>query len=289
MPRVTGRIMASFTDVDGVTRLGDRYHSYPLKIAKAFPFEEGQLGIYIMDASPGIMSGDAYDLEWRFGEKANVFITNQSYSKVHPMLHDAAGYDTDDPSRQTQKLYLSQGSYVEYLPEPIMLYKDASFNSYTVIRMEKEAALILSEIVCPGRTQRGELFQYRQYRNDMKVVYEDELIYCSKQKIEPSEQRLQSIGAWGKFTHYGTLYVFCDRADGAFAEALREELDTACEDAKASGDTSPLFFGVSRTYKYGVIVSVMGFNVYELQDFLDKAWKFSRRRLFSKDAFIVRK
>lgn len=91
MPRVTGRVAASFTDVDGVTRLGDRYHSYPLKIAKAFSFDEGQLGIYMMDASPGIMSGDAYELEWRFGENTKAFITNQSYTKVHPMLCDAEG------------------------------------------------------------------------------------------------------------------------------------------------------------------------------------------------------
>ncbi|WP_028547319.1 urease accessory protein UreD [Paenibacillus sp. UNC451MF] len=289
MPSVTGRISASFTDVDGTTRLGDRFHSYPLKIAKAFPFDEGQQGVYVMDASPGIMSGDAYELAWRFGENTKVFITNQSYTKVHPMLRDAYGHYSDVPSQQTQKLQLLRGSYVEYLPEPLMLYKDASFSSHTEVRMEKDSTLLMSEIICPGRTHRGELFQYQQFKNEISVVYEDEWIYCAKQRIEPSSQRLQSIGGWGDFTHYGTLYVFSERTDAAFADSLRDYLDEINGAESLSVGGSTLFYGVSRTYKYGVIVSVMGSKVYELQDFLEKAWKFARGRLFSRNPFILRK
>lgn len=170
-----------------------------------------------------------------------------------------------------------------------MLYKDASFDSRTEIRMENDSTLLISEVVCPGRTQRGELFQYLQYKNEFTVYYENELIYCAKQRIEPSMQRLQHIGGWENYTHYGTLYVFSERADIVFADALRDYLDKVVTDDLVSSGGSALYYGISRTYKYGILVSVMGVKVYELQEFLERAWKFARGRLFSGDPFVVRK
>ncbi|GAA4832780.1 hypothetical protein GCM10023310_07710 [Paenibacillus vulneris] len=289
MPRVTGRVSASFTDVNGVTRLGDRYHSYPLKIAKAFPFDEGQLGVYLMDASPGIMSGDAYELDWRFGQNTKVYVTNQSYTKVHPRFRDAEGQGLHEPSRQTQKLHLMEGSYVEYMPEPLMLYKDACFNSLTEVRMEKSSTLIASEMVCPGRTHRGELFEYEQYKNEFHVYYDDEWIFCGRQRIQPSVQSLKGIGSWGNYTHYGTLYVFSEEADASFAEALLEYLDQITGLAAPAPRMSSLFYGVSRSCRLGVLVSVLGFKGYEVQEFLEKAWRFSRSRIFSAEPLVIRK
>ncbi|MCS7460270.1 urease accessory protein UreD [Paenibacillus doosanensis] len=294
MPRVTGRISAAFLEADGKTRLGDRYHAYPLKIAKAFPFDDGQLGVYMMDASPGIMSGDRYELDWHFGAHTKVYVTNQSYTKVHPQRLDETGQAVHPPSEQTQRLTLGQGAYVEYMPEPLTLYKDACFHSTTDVRMERGSTLILSEVVCPGRTQRGELFRYCRYRSRLAVRFGDEWVYCGRQQVEPGVQRLASIGAWGSFTHMGTLYVFSELADAAMAEALRIFMNGERDgfDAVARGRqdaSSGLYAGISRTYKHGLIVSVMGRKAYEIQDYLERAWAFIRSRYFASAPLLVRK
>lgn len=294
MPKVTGRISAAFIEAGGVTRLGDRFHAYPLKIAKAFPFDDGQLGVYVMDASPGIMSGDRYELDWHFGDNAKVYITNQSYTKVHPRVRSDDGSFVDHSSEQRQKLTLEPGSIVEYMPEPLMLYKDAYFYSETEVHMEQGSTLILSEIVCPGRTQRGELFQYGLYRSKLTVTYGSELIFCSKQQVEPQSpiQKLHAIGAWGPFTHYGALYVFSEGIDGAFADAVRDYLNQwqgADDESVARLSDMKLFYGVSRTYKHGLIVSVMGYKVYEIQQLLEACWKFVRRKYFVGNDIVIRK
>ncbi|HEY1213297.1 MAG TPA: urease accessory protein UreD, partial [Bryobacteraceae bacterium] len=90
MPNVTGEIRAEFAVRSGLTQLVSKYHASPLKIAKTFRYENEtllpdrdappteQLGVYMMDCSPGLMSGDHYEIGVRLQEGARVFLTNQS-------------------------------------------------------------------------------------------------------------------------------------------------------------------------------------------------------------------
>ncbi|TVY08557.1 urease accessory protein UreD [Paenibacillus cremeus] len=282
--RVTGAISATFTAETPSTRTQLQHHAqaYPLKIAKTFPFDHNQLGVYVMDASPGVMAGDRYELSWRFGEGTNVYITNQSYTKVHP----ARKNDTDpaSPSSQRQQLSLAAGAYVEYMPEPLMLYKDAHFLSEAEVRMEPGAALIWSEIVCPGRTHRGELFQYERFVSRMTVWYAEELIFSARQRIEPTAtQSPQALSRWDNSTHLGTLYLFSNQAGPQLVEGLREKLDTLSQ-AKPG-----LYCGVSLTYKHGLAVSVLGSRVYEIANLLTAAWEHIRKDAFHKPSLLVPK
>lgn len=278
MPEVTGSVRADFSAAGGVTRLDRSVHSYPLKIAKTFPFPERQLGVYVMDASPGMMAGDRYELSWHFGEAANVFITNQSYTKVHP---SAPG--TDGASEQRQKLVLEQGAYVEYMPEPVMLYKDARFRSATDIVLSPGAALVMSDIVCPGRMHRGELFQYGQYRSRLTVWLGEEPIYQSKQRFEPAESKIDAAGRFEDYTHLASFYVFSDRIGPTTTGMLRDALEPFME-AEA-----PVYCGVSSAVKHGVIVSALGRRVIGLERVIETAWTAVRRELFGKPPLQVPK
>lgn len=282
MPEITGCITAAFKEREGQTSISDKYNTYPLKIAKTFAFDYGQLGVYMMDASPGIMAGDRYEMSWRFDERSNVYMTNQSYTKVHPARPEQGDSESVRASEQIQSLTLGPDSYVEYMPEPVMLYKDAVLYSRMDVQMEAGSTLILSDLICPGRTQRGELFQYEHYENRLSVTYENELIYCSKQRIVPAQQRMSTIGSWAEFTHLGTLYIFNEQVDAAFVEALNLFMEQQLVAA-------PLEYGISRTYKNGVVLSILGHKVYEIQSLQEAAWQFVRQQLFGKMPLHVRK
>ncbi|MCZ8517508.1 urease accessory protein UreD [Paenibacillus filicis] len=255
----------------GVTRLEPHYQTYPLKIAKTFDFG-GQLGVYLMDASPGIIAGDRYELDFRFGEGTKVFLTNQSYTKVHPSRR-VEGEELR-PGGQRQRLILENGAYAEVMPEPLMLYKDAHFSSETDIGMAAGSSLFLSEIVCPGRTHRGELFQYDTYRNRMEVTYDGELIFSARQRVVPGRRRFQGLGGWDRYTHLGSLYLFTGRLTAEHGELLRERLEAWAP------SSSGLWAGASLGYKHAVTVSVMGERVYQIQRVLEEAWALLRRELF---------
>ncbi|MEK8132476.1 urease accessory protein UreD [Paenibacillus filicis] len=272
MPDVVGRVSASFDVTGGLTRMRSHHHAYPLKIAKTFRFPQQQLGVYVMDASPGMMAGDRYELDWEFGEGSCAYVTNQSYTKVHPPR--APGSDIAELSVQNQSFRLAAGAYVEYMPEPVMLYRDAGLWSRTEVRLGSGASFLSGEILCPGRTYRGEQFGFRLYRNRLAVYEEDELIYYNQQRVEPDHGAPQTIGRWGSLTHAGSLLLFSERADAPLAEALRGHLE---ECFTARGELS---FGISLTAKHGLVLNALGGGVLDLQRLLHQAWSFVRSELF---------
>ncbi|MED4603349.1 urease accessory protein UreD [Paenibacillus validus] len=278
MSKVSGTISADIVCANGSTQLRRHAQTYPLKIAKTFPFPGNQLGIYVMDASPGIMAGDCYELEWRIGETADVLITNQSYTKVHPPRDGENAV-----SEQRQRLHLGKDAYVEYMPEPLMLYRDATLISDTAVEMERGSTLMLSELTCPGRTHRGERFHYEKLRSRFTVAYDGEMIYQAKQQIVPKEGRVGVIPRWHSFTHLGMFYLFSERADAAVVEELRQHL------SEFAAKFPELYVGVSLTYRYGLAVFVLGRRVFELQQLLHAAWLFVRQRLFDRQAFVIPK
>lgn len=284
MPRVTGEITAAFAIRSGITQLVHKHHASPLKIAKTFRYEnetytgtqpEDQLGVYMMDCSPGLMSGDHYEINVRLEEGARVFLTNQSFTKVHPSL-------ADQGSSQRQSLHVERGALLEYIPEPLMLYKDARLFSETEVHLAPGAACIYSDVLCPGRTQRGEIFQYSRYTNRMQVWYGAELIYYQNQRIEPFAMQLSAPGSWEQETHLGNLFVFSDRLERRHQGdllACLEKLE-GMEDVRV---------GASLTYKHGMIITVMGRHAWKLQHVLAIAWHELRRSLLALTPLMVNK
>jgi urease accessory protein len=266
MPEYTAELEAAFAYVGDRTELQHKFHKSPLKIAKTFAREDQQLGVCIMDCSPGMMAGDKYRLDWQLLPHSNVYITNQSYTKVHP--------SAERPAYQLQSFRVEKGARLEYKPEPIMLYKDASFQANTDIFLEPGAVVFLTDILCPGRVLRGEEFQYVRYDNRLKVFYENQLIYYNRQCIEPQQAILpldkvklqkgfRRLGGWESYTHQGTLYIFSDQIKREQLELVQDLLEKFTE----------LHCGVSLTYKYGIVISVMGKSVWEVQQLLDEVWR----------------
>ncbi|MCY9667874.1 urease accessory protein UreD [Paenibacillus alginolyticus] len=284
MPSLTGEIQAEFAVRSGKTQLVHKYHASPLKIAKTFRYVNetllhdanptDQLGVYMMDCSPGLMSGDHYEINVRLGEGARVFLTNQSFTKVHP---SEAGHG----STQRQTLHLEEDAMLEYMPEPLMLYKDACLAAEMDVHLATGSVLIFSDVCCPGRTQRGEIFQYSRYMNRMKVWYGKELIFYQNQRIEPKTMQLSAPGCWERETHLGNLYIFSDRLKQRHLEEVLGSLE------KLEGVNVRI--GASLTYKYGLIVTVMGRHAWELQLTLSKAWHDIRRSLLALTPLMVNK
>lgn len=284
MPSVTGEIKAEFAVRSGLTQLVHKYHASPLKIAKTFRYENetliqdahpmDQLGVYMMDCSPGLMSGDHYEINVRLGEGARVFLTNQSFTKVHP---SEAGHG----STQRQTLHLEADALLEYMPEPLMLYKDASLAAEMDVHLSPGSALIFSDVCCPGRTQRGEIFQYSRYMNRMKVWHGKELIFYQNQRIEPQTMQLSAPGCWERETHLGNLYIFSDRLKQRHLDKVLESLEEL--------EGVEVRIGASFTHKYGLVVTVMGRHAWELQLALTKAWQDIRRSLLALMPLMVNK
>jgi urease accessory protein len=292
MPRNTGEIAAEFAVRNGQTQLIHKFHTSPLKIAKTFRYANGQLssdaavsdqlGVYMMDCSPGLMSGDHYELHWHLHKDTSVFLTNQSFTKIHPSIEKG--------STQRQIFKLEEGALLEYIPEPMMPYKDSSYRGEMEVHLEPGATAIFTDVLCPGRTQRGEKFHYKCYANRMKVYAGSKLIFYQNQCIEPSQMNLQSLGCWGDQTHLGSLYVFSEHIRQQHVDSLLEALRQASlNEVEGTITSSNLRYGASLTYQQGLVFSVMGGHAWQLQRILTQAWGIVRSQLLSLSPLTVLK
>lgn len=265
----TSVLQVIFARRNGQTCIANKYHTAPIKIAKAFPLD-GQLGIIVMDVSPGLLNGDRYELQWISEQDSHVMITNQSYTKVHPSLPSSG-------SSMQQTFVLEANAVVEHMPEPIMLYKGAAFRNETQVRLKAGSVWMQADVLCPGRTLRGEQFDYRLYSNSLAVYYDDELIFSQCQRIEPVKQVISAPGSWDEMTHWATFYIFSDRVDNSHLEQLQEKLDSF-----VSPEGHKVIGGVSKTYRFGVTVSAASTAAWPLQQLMRELWEIGREGLLHK-------
>ncbi|MCD9023074.1 urease accessory protein UreD [Cohnella silvisoli] len=251
--------------VNGRSELVTRYHSSPLKIAKTFRLDNQswrQLAVVQMDGSPGLLEGDRYVLDWHLQEGTRLYATNQAYTRVHPC-------DSGD-SRLRQRFRLEPGAVLEWIPEPVMLFRDAKFVAETEVDLAEGAICMLSDIFCPGRMSRGEAFAFRSYDAKVTVRYKGELMHYQRLKWEPAALPLDNAGCFGSFTHIGAFSIFSDRVNAEAAIKVREMLESKI------GEPEGLSWGIARTAKHGLVVQVAGNAAWKLQRLLLAAWDVVR-------------
>lgn len=153
------------------TVLRHRYMAYPLSVSPLFRREENNLGedpsrrayLYRINTSPGLLAGDRLDISLRLTNKSQLYLVDQSATKVHKMP------EASDRAEIRYELVLLENSTLEFLPEPLILFEDSQLAQTIRISMHEEAALCLGEIVLPGRLARGEYYQFRSFLNKMEV------------------------------------------------------------------------------------------------------------------------
>ncbi len=265
-PGKAAELRASFTAAGGRTVLAGKYHTAPLKIAKAFPLEH-QLGVIMMDVSPGLLDRDCYELIWDADTGACVHLTNQSYTKVHPCQPDSRAI-------MKQSFRLGEHSVVESMMEPVMLYMDAALYNETNVELKPGAVWMQSEVLCPGRVLRGERFRYRELDNRLRVYYDGELIFAQRQRVIPALHQIEGPGAWEGYSHLGTFYCFSDAVRPGHAGEVRIALESCPVRPGREVKT-----GVSLTSRHGLAVMVAGNTAWEVQKVLLAAWQAVRRLL----------
>ncbi|MFC4599277.1 urease accessory protein UreD [Cohnella hongkongensis] len=253
----------------GRPALLSRYHSSPLKIAKAFPVRCGdgrQLAVVQMDGSPGMLEGDRYLFDWTLRDGVRLYATNQSYTRVHPCEKGNA--------KLAQKFDLQAGAVLEWMPEPVMLFRDARFRSETEIDLAEDAVCMMTDIFCPGRLSRGEAFAFGSYDARLTVRFKGELIHYQRQLWEPASLPVENSGCFGAHTHVGSFMAFSDRLTRAHADRIREAIGGAGE-ALPGG----VVWGVARLDGPGLAVQAAGNAAWKLQKLLLIAWDIVRREL----------
>lgn len=255
-PGVRARLRAQFERRYGRTALSRSDFRFPLKLAKTFPAGPAgeALAVTVMDATPGLMNGDVYELDWHIGERCAVSATTQSYTKIHPCPTVEAS--------QTISIRVEAGGSFVYMPQPTIPYEGARYRSTVDVSLAEGARFLMADILTPGRTHRGELYRYDRLANDISVRLDGKYIASNRLLLHPGQSPFRGVAMIEEETHLGTLYAFGPLLSGTAADAVRESAAAAC--AGKPG----IRFGVTNAVRYGLTAVVLGTNVWSVQQVL---------------------
>jgi urease accessory protein len=158
-----------------------QYATYPFRLSRALrldPTDAPRTYLYIMNSSPGLLAGDTFQISVRLSDRTALYLTDQSATKVHQMA-------VDQRARVHYNVEIGSGASLEYVPEPIILYRNASLEQTMRATLAPTGSLFLSDIMVPGRLARGECFHFHQYVNRLKVYTPDRgLIFTDAMQLK---------------------------------------------------------------------------------------------------------
>lgn len=226
----TSKLMISASRKEEKTILDNVFYTSPFKIMRPFPQKDGSIRVMLLAASAGIMEGDRQEFSFHVCSGAKMKFESQSFDKIH--------YMKEGKARRYTKVEVDAGGDFLYFPQPVIPFEGSAFENEMEIYLEDETAGFgMAEILSCGRYARGEAFQYRFFRNFVKIYQKDKLIYCDNTRYEPDLFEMEGIGMYESFSHLASLFLSRSYASEGIQDKIQRILD---EDGEIEGAVTRL-------------------------------------------------
>ncbi|MEU3838128.1 urease accessory protein UreD [Streptomyces microflavus] len=223
-PAKVGILDLAFAVRGDRTELVERYQKTPLQIMRPLrvdPTTPEAAYVYLMATGGGIVQADRYRIDVRCGTGTHVHLTTQAATKVFRMEQDYAS--------QLIGLTAEEGAYLEYLPDPLIPFRDSRFYQRTVVTAAPSSTVVLGETITAGRLARGERHDYAVLATDLEIARPDgTLLAIDALRLTPGGNRDAVTGpaVFAGHDHLGTLFVVSDlRPAAEIADTLHRALD----------------------------------------------------------------
>lgn len=218
-------------DPRGKCILRDLDRRAPLIVQQALYFDKEMPEmpcVYILSSGGPNVEGDRYQQDIYLKKNAFAFITTGAATKLAEMTHNYSGL--------IQNISLDEGSYLEFMPEPVYPCKHTRFISDTTINIHPSATLFYSEIFMAGRKYygEGELYDYdilsvcsHAQRPDGQQLFREKFI------IKPDNLNPRQLGIMSQYDIFANVIVLtpklhADKIYDATEPFIDKKNKTAC-------------------------------------------------------------
>jgi urease accessory protein len=189
-------------DANGATYVHRQRVGYPFHVGRSLKMSgdpPGMPTVYLQSCSGGIFEGDRLWLRITAGEGAAAHVANAASTVVHSMASQAAS--------QQVELHAHAGSFLEYLPDPVILFPRAKLTSGVRVSVHPGATVILGDSVLLHDPKGGDdRFDWLQ----SETVIEDaagKLLARDHFRIEGVQLSRGLAGITGSWKAQGSLFV----------------------------------------------------------------------------------
>lgn len=256
-----------------------QYHEGALRVMRPHYLDDtGQVYYTIINPGGAYFAGDDYHFQIAVAEDASLLLTGQSATKIYKTPGNYSLQDFD--------VELGPGAVLEYLPDQLIAYEDATYEQHMRVRMHPSASFLTAEIVTPGWAPDGTLFRYDEIRMRTAVEVGGELAVVDNLLLRPGDGTLSadSLLYLEDQTHFASLLAVDQRIDQALVEELREIM------AEHAADYAhPVRHGISLIDGPGLAVRAIGSYTEDLYGLVTMIADELRRRFRGQGPLHLRK
>jgi len=221
----TGVLRLGAEEKNGKTIAKNVYFQGAYKVMRPIYHDDsGQACYYILNPGGGYLDGDRYQMKISLEKQARVTLTTQSATKIYKTPHTHAYQETE--------FNLKEGSYLEYIPDPLIGYQNARYKQKNVVYIEKGCTFLYSDIVTPGWSPSGEKFTYEMLQFINEIYMENELAVYDHIKLCPAKQNIDGLGLMEGYSHLGSMIVINEKVDHDLLDRLYQAVDTQTKEYK---------------------------------------------------------
>ncbi len=191
------------TDGDGVSYAARQFVQYPFHVTRLFHMDEAwpELAtLYLQSVSGGLFAEDDVGLGVEVADGAAFHVTSQSATKVHTMVEGSA--------RQTARLTVEPGGYLEYLFDPVILFPDARLHSSVDLLCAEDSTAIVGDSLLSHNPAGGDTPAFASFATEVAIRRPDgSLLALDRFRIDDPANTFGNPGLDGGCIAQGTVYV----------------------------------------------------------------------------------
>lgn len=269
----TGTLSLELEERKGKTVAKNVYFQGALKVMRpVYHDDSGQACYYILNPGGGYLDGDTYKLNISLEEQARLTLTTQSATKVYKT--------PNKPAYQETLISLKAGSYLEYIPDPLIGYRDARYKQKNIIHMDNKSTLLYTDILTPGWSPEGEQFSYDTLQLINEIYMDNELVAYDHIKLNPASQNISNLGFMEGFSHLGSMIVVGEQTNDELLDRLYSAVNV---------NTGEYKFGLSLLPVPGFTIRMLANSTQVIEKAFTKCHNIISQEWFSKKPSFLRK
>ena len=211
----------------------------PLYVQKALHYDldyPSMAHVFILSPSGGILQGDRYRMDVELKNNAISHLTTQGATRIYKMESNYATHMVT--------LNLKDNSYLEFIPEQIIPYKNSRFYQKTNLDIDESSTVIYSETIVPGRIAMGEMFDFDVCYLKTEGKINGKTKFRDSSLLTPKTQKIQSLTMFDNKTILTSVYVLTKK-DVTKINDLINELFSHMENMSGGSSLLPNDSGIS--------------------------------------------
>jgi urease accessory protein len=196
-----GQLSIHAAPIGDRTRLVSVRCHAPLQVLRAAytePELPGLAAVTICSPAGGILQGDQLRIEVTLGAGAQLRLETQSATRLYAMPNGEASGEVS--------LTLGPKAFLEYVPDPLIPYANASYRQESTWVVDESATLIVGEVVTAGREACGERAMYRRVESNLDARRPTgQSLFRDACLLAPNDA--QQLGFLGDYVAVGSLFV----------------------------------------------------------------------------------